>query len=63
VEQDTRFLVGTLFFVVPIVLIAVMFWINRRRGSVGSNWGAVLFVGLCWVVGMLLVMKKLDQFL
>lgn len=62
-ETDTRFLVGVLFFIVPIVLIALMFVINRSRGGVGRNWGAALFVGLCWLVGMVLVMKKLDQFL
>lgn len=62
-ESDTRLLVGTLFFIVPVVLLVVMFFINRSRGGTGRNWGAVLMVILCWVVGMLLVMKKLDQFL
>lgn len=61
--MDTRTLIGTLFFVIPTVLIVVMFFINRRRGGVGRNWGAVIFVILCWVVGMMLVMRKLDQFL
>lgn len=60
---ETRMLVGILFFVVPVVLIALFFMINRSRGDVGRNWGAALFVGLCWLVGMLVVMRKLDQFL
>ncbi|MDI9238800.1 hypothetical protein QLQ15_07710 [Lysobacter sp. LF1] len=62
-DQDTRLLVGSLFFVVPVILLVVMFFLNRSRGGIGRNWGAVLMVILCWVVGMLLVMKKLDQFL
>jgi len=63
VETDTRFLIGMLFFIVPTVLLAIGFWTQRRRGTIGSNWGAVLLVILCWVVGMMLVMRKLDQFL
>jgi hypothetical protein len=61
--MDTSSLVGMLFFVVPTVLLVLWFIIKRRRGQVGSNWGAVLMVILCWVVGMMLVMRKLDQFL
>ncbi|MDR0183553.1 hypothetical protein [Lysobacter arvi] len=61
--MDTRFLIGMLFFIVPTVLLAIGFWVQRRRGKIGSNWGAVLLVVLCWVVGMMLVMRKLDQFL
>ncbi|BDU15529.1 hypothetical protein [Lysobacter auxotrophicus] len=61
--METRFLIGMLFFIVPTVLLAIGFWVQRRRGKVGSNWGAVLLVILCWVVGMMLVMRKLDQFL
>ncbi|HZX77262.1 MAG TPA: hypothetical protein VFE83_08780 [Lysobacter sp.] len=61
--MDTSFLIGMLFFVVPTVLLVLWFIIKRRRGQVGSNWGAVLMVILCWVVGMMLVMRKLDQFL
>jgi len=60
---ETRFLIGMLFFIVPTVLLAIGFWVQRRRGKIGSNWGAVLLVILCWVVGMMLVMRKLDQFL
>jgi FtsH-binding integral membrane protein len=60
---ETRFLIGMLFFIVPTVLLAIGFWVQRRRGKTGSNWGAVLLVILCWVVGMMLVMRKLDQFL
>jgi FtsH-binding integral membrane protein len=60
---ETRFLIGMLFFIVPTVLLALGFWMQRRRGRIGSNWGAVLLVILCWVVGMMLVMRKLDQFL
>ena len=62
-ESDTRFLIGMLFFIVSTVLLAIGFWVRRRRGRIGSNWGAVLLVILCWVVGMMLVMRKLDQFL
>ena len=61
--METRFLIGMLFFIVPTVLLAIGFWVQRRRGKVGSNWGAVLLVILCWVVGMMLVMRKLDQVL
>ncbi|HEY0505612.1 MAG TPA: hypothetical protein VGD42_19165 [Lysobacter sp.] len=61
--METRFLIGMLFFIVPTVLLAIGFWVQRRRGNTGSNWGAVLLVILCWVVGMMLVMRKLDQFL
>ncbi|WP_206860020.1 hypothetical protein [Lysobacter changpingensis] len=61
--METRFLIGMLFFIVPTVLLALGFWMQRRRGRIGSNWGAVLLVILCWVVGMMLVMRKLDQFL
>ena len=61
--METRFLIGMLFFIVPTVLLAIGFWLQRRRGKTGSNWGAVLLVILCWVVGMMLVMRKLDQFL
>ncbi|MDG2516902.1 MULTISPECIES: hypothetical protein [Lysobacter] len=61
--METRFLIGMLFFIVPTVLLAIGFWVQRRRGKTGSNWGAVLLVILCWVVGMMLVMRKLDQFL
>ena len=61
--METRFLIGMLFFIVPTVLLAIGFWVQRKRGKVGSNWGAVLLVILCWVVGMMLVMRKLDQFL
>lgn len=61
--METRFLIGMLFFIVPTVLLAIGFWVQRRRGKIGSNWGAVLLVILCWVVGMMLVMRKLDQFL
>lgn len=60
---ETRMLVGILLFVVPVVLIALFFMINRSRGGTGRNWGAALFVGLCWLVGMMVVMRKLDQFL
>jgi FtsH-binding integral membrane protein len=63
VDSDTRVLIGMLFFIVPTVLLALGFWVQRRRGKIGSNWGAVLLVILCWVVGMMLVMRKLDQFL
>lgn len=61
--METRFLIGMLFFIVPTVLLAIGFWVQRKRGKIGSNWGAVLLVILCWVVGMMLVMRKLDQFL
>ena len=61
--METRFLIGMLFFIVQTVLLAIGFWLQRRRGKTGSNWGAVLLVILCWVVGMMLVMRKLDQFL
>ncbi len=61
--METRVLLGLLFFIVPTVLLAVAFILQRRRGNVGSNWGAVLLVILCWVVGMMLVMRKLDQFI
>ena len=61
--METTFLIGMLFFIVPTVLLALGFWMQRRRGRIGSNWGAVLLVILCWVVGMMLVMRKLDQFL
>lgn len=61
--METRFLIGMLFFILPTVLLAIGFWVQRRRGKTGSNWGAVLLVILCWVVGMMLVMRKLDQFL
>lgn len=61
--METRLLLGLLFFIVPTVLLAIGFFIQRRRGRIGSNWGAVLLVILCWVVGMMLVMRKLDQFL
>ena len=61
--METRVLLGLLFFILPTVMLAVGFVIQRRRGKTGSNWGAVLLVILCWVVGMMLVMRKLDQFL
>jgi len=60
---ETRVLLGLLFFIIPTVLLGIGFFVQRRRGKMANNWGAVVLVILCWVVGMMLVMRKLDQFL
>jgi hypothetical protein len=50
-------LLGVLF-VFPLLLIALLNWIFRKRGGIGKGWGGALIVTLCWVVALAVILSK-----
>lgn len=47
-----------LLLVVPMLLVAVLKLVFRRRGGIESGWGGMLLVGLCWITALILIVNR-----
>lgn len=43
----------------PMMLVALLNWLLRNRGGFARGWAGAIFVGMCWTVGMILIVARL----
>ncbi len=45
--------------VVPLIAVAALNRIFRKRGGIGGGWGGAIFVGLCWITAVIVILVKI----
>jgi hypothetical protein len=56
--RTTTLIVVVALLAFPVVTIAVLNWIMRKRGGIGSGWGGAMFVALCWITAIGVILSK-----
>lgn len=46
-------------FTLPVLVIAVLRFIYRRRGGIGTGWGGTLLISLCWLAALLSLVTRI----
>jgi len=47
------------FLAVLMGLVAIVNWLNRKHGGFARGWAGAIFIGVCWIAGLVLIVLKL----
>lgn len=42
----------------PMAIVALLNWLLRDRGGFARGWAGAIFVGMCWTLGMILIVAR-----
>ncbi len=61
-SNDIVWILVVLLIAIPVLVVAVMRLIYRKRGGIGSGIGGTIFVTLCWVVAIVVILRRTGAF-
>jgi|GEM_PF-1453812 len=45
---------------IPLAVVAILNWSFSRRGGFIRGWAGALFIGICWIAGLLLILERVS---
>lgn len=59
--SDQTYLLIGLVIAAPMAIVATLNWLLRNRGGFARGWASTIFVGLCWAVGIILIVTRVAR--
>ncbi|MBS0582143.1 MAG: hypothetical protein JSS42_03475 [Proteobacteria bacterium] len=56
--SDRTYLILGILLGLPMLVVALLNWVLRNRGGFARGWAGAILVGICWVVGLALILLK-----
>ncbi len=56
--SDQTYLIVGVALGLPMAIVALLNWLLRNHGGFARGWAGAIFVGLCWAVGMAIIVTR-----